>query len=192
MEYKFSKTGEDIERILLEADKNNHRHYNKEILDKITDEKINEWNKRVDVIHQGDTEPTDENIILWVDTSEGGEYTGELEDKVILEFREMFKYLTGKIEELQFKNIELESRILYLEEYGGGISKPENPPENPPETPSGDNVIMAFEDGSMLVDENGILLAFETISTASNETKLIFETGEILVDENNNILILEK
>ena len=188
MEYKFSKTGEDIERILLEADKNNHRHYNKETLDKITDEKINEWSKRVDVIHQGDTEPTDENIILWVDTSEGGEYTGELEDKVILEFREMFKYLTGKIEELQFKNIELESRILYLEEYGGGISKPENPPE----TPSGDNVIMAFEDGSMLVDENGILLAFETISTASNETKLIFETGEILVDENNNILILEK
>ena len=147
----------------------------------------------IDVIYQGDTEPTDENIKLWIDTSEEErEYTGEIEDKVILEFREMFKYLTGKIEELQAKNIELEARIAFLEENGssggGGII---TPPDD-----SSNSEILVMEDGSILIDEEGNILTFSiksnNVETETNDTILILETKEILITENNEILKFEK
>ena len=138
---------------------------------------------------ESENEPVNDEVLIWIDTTEGeNDYSHTLQDKIIAEFSSIFKNLEEKIIELQKKNTQLEARVLYLEENGSSGSGGGSGSG----TPSVDGTIMTFEDGSILVDENGILLAFETVSTTINQTKLTFETGEILVDEENDILILEK
>lgn len=129
--------------------------------------------------------PTDEETLIWIDTSDEV-YTGSLEDKVIEEFTQMFLYMQNQIQELKTKNLELEARIIYLEE-NGVTQKPGG------DTSSSET--MVFEDGSILVDENGYILVFESngtsgVPTTSNKI-LTFEDGSMLSDENNNILVFE-
>lgn len=108
----------------------------------------------------GEEEPVEpsEELLVWIDTSNNDDaYTGGLEDVVIEEFREVFNYLKEKITTLERKNLDLEARIIYLEENGssgGGTVKPDNP------TNPGDNTVMTFEDGSILIDEDGNILVF--------------------------------
>lgn len=136
----------------------------------------------------GESEPTEE-VLVWIDTSNNdNEYTGGLNDLVIEEFRGMFNYLKEQIQELKRKNLDLEARILYLEENGGGNTKPDKPI-----TPSSGATIMAIEDGSILIDENGDILVFEfgnnNGSNDSNDIIMTTENNEILINEENNILI---
>lgn len=108
----------------------------------------------------GEEEPVEpsEELLVWIDTSNNDDaYTGGLEDVVIEEFREVFNYLKEKITTLERKNLDLEARIIYLEENGssgGGTVKPDNP------TNPSDNTVMTFEDGSILIDEDGNILVF--------------------------------
>lgn len=138
-------------------------------------------------IYQGDTAPSNDNILLWIDTNEPDNFTDNIEDRVLEEFRQMILSLNKKIEDLQLKNIELESRISYIEDNG---IKPPEPPDPPPD-PDGDTVL-AFEDDSVLIDENNDIFTFETMDISSNDKLLTFEGEEILVDENNDTLIFEK
>lgn len=138
-------------------------------------------------IYQGDTAPSNDNILLWIDTNEPDNFTDNIEDRVLEEFRQMILSLNKKIEDLQLKNIELESRISYIEDNG---IKPPEPPDPPPE-PDGDTVL-AFEDDSVLIDENNDIFTFETMDISSNDKLLTFEGEEILVDEKNDTLIFEK
>lgn len=138
-------------------------------------------------IYQGDTAPSNDNILLWIDTNEPDNFTDNIEDRVLEEFRQMILSLNKKIEDLQLKNIELESRISYIEDNG---IKPPEPPDPPPD-PDGDTVL-AFEDDSVLIDENNDIFTFETMDISSNDKLLTFEGEEILVDEKNDTLIFEK
>lgn len=103
-------------------------------------------------IEYGDTEPTDDNIILWVDTSADEGARGLLSDELILEFTNAIQLLNNEISKLKADNIELEKRIAYLEMHsssGGG------------ETPSVDGVSLTFEDGSIMTFEDGSIMIFE-------------------------------
>ena len=66
---------------------------------------------------QGENEPEQDDVIIWVDTSNSENvYSDSLGDKVINEFREIFKYLTNEIKELKAKNLDLEARVSFLEQ----------------------------------------------------------------------------
>lgn len=154
--------------------------------DKITGSPLPESGKCNSVV-SSDEEPTDEEVLIWIDTSENEDFYGDtLEDKIIEEFRAMFKNLSNTISELKAKNIELEARIAFLEENGsnGGIITPPSPDD----TSSAE--ILVMEDGSVLVDELGNILAFNVTSNvdSTNDTVLITEKNEVLITENNEIL----
>ena len=94
---------------------------------------------------QGENEPEQDDVIIWVDTSNSENvYSDSLGDKVINEFREIFKYLTNEIKELKAKNLDLEARVSFLEQNGtggGGNNNPDKPdkPNNPGDSGDSDN-----------------------------------------------------
>ena len=150
---------------------------------------------------QGENEPEQDDVIIWVDTSNSENvYSDSLGDKVINEFREIFKYLTNEIKELKAKNLDLESRVLFLEQNGtggGGNNNPDKPdkPDNPNPDVNTTSEIMTFEDGSLLIDEEGNVLVFSITTntdtppdTTTNAEIMVFEDGTILTDEEGNIL----
>ena len=99
----------------------------------------------------GDTEPENDSYI-WIDTSEvDNPYTGKLEDLVLEEFRTLFIKLTNEIEVLKEKNLELELRIIDLEEKND---------TTPPEIEGGKQVL-TFEDGNIMTFEDGLIMTFE-------------------------------
>ena len=145
---------------------------------------------------QGENEPEQDDVIIWVDTSNSENvYSDTLGDKVINEFREIFKYLTNEIKELKAKNLDLESRVSFLEQNGtggGGNNNPDKPDKPDVNTTS---EIMTFEDGSLLIDEEGNVLVFSITTntdtppdTTTNAEIMVFEDGTILTDEEGNIL----
>lgn len=149
---------------------------------------------------QGENEPEQDDVIIWVDTSNSENvYSDSLGDKVINEFREIFKYLTNEIKELKAKNLDLEARVSFLEQNGtgGGGNKPDKPdkPDNPNPDVNTTSEIMTFEDGSLLIDEEGNVLVFSITTntdtppgTTTNAEIMVFEDGTILTDEEGNIL----
>lgn len=151
---------------------------------------------------QGENEPEQDDVIIWVDTSNSENlYSDTLGDKVINEFREIFKYLTNEIKELKAKNLDLESRVSFLEQNGtggGGNNNPDKPdkPDNPNPDVNTTSEIMTFEDGSLLIDEEGNVLAFSitnvetppTPDTTGGSEIMTLEDGSILIDEIGNIL----
>lgn len=154
--------------------------------DKITGLPLPESGKCNSVV-SSDEEPTDEKALIWIDTSENEDFYGDtLEDKIIEEFRAMFKNLSNAISELKAKNIALEARIAFLEENGsnGGIITPPSPDD------TSRAEILVMEDGSVLVDELGNILAFNIISNnnTSSAEVLTTEDGSTLIDELGNIL----
>ena len=146
---------------------------------------------------QGENEPEQDDVIIWVDTSNSENvYSDSLGDKVINEFREIFKYLTNEIKELKAKNLDLEARVSFLEQNGagGGGNKPDKP-DNPNPDVNTTSEIMTFEDGSLLIDEEGNVLVFSITTntdtppdTTTNAEIMVFEDGTILTDEEGNIL----
>ena len=107
-----------------------------------------------DNIAIGDEQPNSEKYLLWVDTS-GNEFSSFLQDKIIAEFSETFKLLMEEISELRFKNYELEARIQYLEE--NGATSP-----TPPDSGGSEyDFALLLENGAMITDELGNILAFE-------------------------------
>ena len=151
---------------------------------------------------QGENEPEQDDVIIWVDTSNSENvYSDSLGDKVINEFREIFKYLTNEIKELKAKNLDLESRVSFLEQNGtggGGNNNPDKPdkPDNPNPDVNTTSEIMTFEDGSLLIDEEGNVLVFSitnvetppTPDTTGGSEIMTLEDGSILIDEIGNIL----
>lgn len=104
----------------------------------------------------GTTSPVGEEIV-WIDISNiNNGYTGNINELVINEFREMFNRLQVQITELKQKNYELETRIEIIETNGGtgGGSTPEIPSTT-------NDTLLTFEDGSILTFEDGSILIFE-------------------------------
>lgn len=100
----------------------------------------------------GDTEPENEESVVWIDTSQKDEViTDALDDLVLNEFKTIIKNLTDEIAAVKKKNLELELRIIYLEE--NGTSKPEEPNIS--------DKALTFEDGKILTFEDGKIMIFE-------------------------------
>ena len=163
-------------------------------------------------IEYGDTEPTDENISIWVDTSNDAGVMQSFADALLQEFRSTIADLYKEIADLKEQNKKLEARVIYLEMNGGGSSGdiPIEPDTNDIIMVDENNYVLTFEDGSIMcfdnvetetttdiviTDEGGNILTFEDGSIMcfnieiTNDVILINELEEILIDENNNILI---
>ena len=136
-------------------------------------------------IHIGDEAPTDSSIV-WVDTSEIYE-SDPVTDDILDEIRASFSKLQEKIDILSKKNIELESRISYLEMFGssgGGSSGGDSSGD------SDDSLILTLEDGTELTFETGEKLTFEKESpndslvlSLEDKTEITLEDGEKLTFE---------
>lgn len=134
-------------------------------------------------IYIGDTEPEGEEDV-WIDMSDlSGDYINNIESAVIEEFRSVFKNLQSQIIELKQKNYELESRIAYIEENGGGNSGGSSGGGNTGGTDKPDNsygdAILTLEDGSILTFEDGSIMTFESTNTL---LQLLDSDGNILID----------
>lgn len=163
-------------------------------------------------IEYGDTEPTDENISIWVDTSNDAGVMQSFADVLLQEFRSTIADLYKEIADLKEQNKKLEARVIYLEMNGGGSGGdiPMEPDTNDIIMVDENNYVLTFEDGSIMcfdieeIEANATeLLTFEDDSIMTfedgslmcfnveitNDVILINELEEILIDENNNILI---
>lgn len=111
-------------------------------------------------IEYGDEEPTDGNIMLWVDTSADEGVSSLLTDSFILEIRNSIQSLNSQIDKLKSENIALEKRIAYLENNvsfggnGGGNGGNDNDDDT-----NANQLI--FEDGTILTFEDGSIMTFE-------------------------------
>ena len=95
-------------------------------------------------VQYGDTAPTDENILLWIDTTIDNGSSSLLSDALILEFKSIIANLNSQISDLK-------ARVLYLEQNGGG----------------GGTIIVGssyinLEDGTQLMLEDGTYLLLES------------------------------
>ena len=99
------------------------------------------------IVHQiekGDTAPTDENILLWIDTTSDNGVDTSLSDALILEFKTTIADLNSQV-------VDLKARVLYLEQNGGGGG-----------TVIVDSQYIMLEDGSQLMLEDGDYLLLES------------------------------
>ena len=127
-------------------------------------------------LYVGSEEPTDDEIIAWIDTSDIEEgYTSNISDLIINEFREIFKTMNEEIAKLK-------DRVLYLETHGvnvninKGILIDEN------------EDILTFEDGSMMCFENTPLDS-EVEEPTTNNTIPVYGDNIILTTEDGKIII---
>lgn len=72
--------------------------------------------KQIERIAYGDTEPTSEEILLWIDTSNDDSVSDNFTDTLIIELRSAIENLNSEIKSLK-------SRVAYLEQNGNGNSK---------------------------------------------------------------------
>ena len=135
-------------------------------------------------IHIGDEAPTDSSIV-WVDTSEIYE-SNPVTDDILDEIRASFSKLQEKIDILSKKNIELESRISYLEMFGSGGGSSGGGSSGD----SDDSLILTLEDGTELTFETGEKLTFEKESpndslvlSLEDKTEITLEDGKKLTFE---------
>lgn len=73
---------------------------------------FNSGGEQVERIAYGDTEPTSEEILLWIDTSEDGGNENSLSNTLALEIKNTITNLNNRI-------IALEEKVAYLEQYIG-------------------------------------------------------------------------
>ena len=127
-------------------------------------------------LYVGSEEPTDDEIIAWIDTSDIEEgYTSNISDLIINEFREIFKTMNEEIAKLK-------DRVLYLETHGvnvninKGILIDEN------------EDILTFEDGSIMCFENTPLDS-EVEEPTTNNIVPVYGDNIILTTEDGKIII---
>ena len=172
-------------------------------------------------IEYGTTEPTDENISIWVDTTNDNGVTSSFSDALIQEIMGAISNLNKQIADLKEKNKKLEERVAWLELNGGGSGggdKPDKPdiPDPPIEPETNDTIminerseVLTFEDGSIMIFEIPVIEpeTYDTVMTNENNEVLTFEDGTvmifeippevtetydtIMVDEDNNVLTFE-
>ena len=172
-------------------------------------------------IEYGTTEPTDENISIWVDTTNDNGVTSSFSDALIQEIMGAISNLNKQIADLKEKNKKLEERVAWLELNGGGSGggdKPDKPdiPDPPIEPETNDTIminerseVLTFEDGSIMIFEVPVIEpeTYDTVMTNENNEVLTFEDGTvmifeippevtetydtIMVDEDNNVLTFE-
>ena len=177
--------------------------------------------KSVKEIEYGTTEPTDENISIWVDTTNDNGVTSSFSDALIQEIMGAISNLNKQIADLKEKNKKLEERVAWLELNGGGSGggdKPDKPdiPDPPIEPETNDTIminerseVLTFEDGSIMIFEVPVIEpeTYDTVMTNENNEVLTFEDGtvmifeippevietydSVMVDEDNNILTFE-
>ena len=127
-------------------------------------------------LYIGSEEPTDDKIIVWIDTSDAEEgYTGNISDSIIKEFREIFKATNEEIERLK-------DRVSYLEAYLGSGG----------EIPTTNNVIPVYGDNTILVTENDEIIIYSgsgSVEPIINNILPVYENNTVLVTEDNMAII---
>lgn len=127
-------------------------------------------------LYIGSEEPTDDETIVWIDTSDAEEgYTGNISDSIINEFREIFKATNEEIERLK-------DRVSYLEAYLGSGG----------EIPTTNNVIPVYGDNTILVTENDEIIIYSgsgSVEPIINNTIPVYENNTVLVTEDDMVII---
>lgn len=129
-------------------------------------------------IEYGDTEPTDENISIWVDTSNDAGVMQSFADVLLQEFRSTIADLYKEIANLKEQNKKLEARVTYLEMNGGGSGG------DIPIEPDTNDIIMIDENGNVLTFEDGSIMCFDNVETETT-------TDIVITDEGGNVLTFE-
>lgn len=115
-------------------------------------------------IFVGDESPTEEDCVVWIDTSDNEEFMQDVPDLVLDEFRSIFDSLSKQITNLKSKCTELEARVTFLEESdcdcdsgsGGGSDDGDNDGSN-----DSNSTILTLEDNSTLTLEDNSILILE-------------------------------
>ena len=127
-------------------------------------------------LYIGSEEPTDDETIVWIDTSDVEEgYTGNISDSIINEFREIFKATNEEIERLK-------DRVSYLEAYLGSGG----------EIPTTNNIIPVYGDNTILVTENDEIIIYSgsgSVEPTVNNILPVYENNTVLVTEDNMAII---
>lgn len=127
-------------------------------------------------LYIGSEEPTDDETIVWIDTSDAKEgYTGNISDSIINEFREIFKATNEEIERLK-------DRVSYLEAYLGSGG----------EIPTTNNVIPVYGDNTILVTENDEIIIYSgsgSVEPIANNILPVYENNTVLVTEDDMVII---
>ena len=127
-------------------------------------------------LYVGSEEPTDDEIIAWIDTSDIEEgYTSNISDLIINEFREIFKTMNEEIAKLK-------DRVLYLETHGVNVNINKGILIDEKED------ILTFEDGSIMCFENTPLDS-EVEEPTTNNIIPVYGDNIILTTEDSKIII---
>ena len=163
----------------VDETKHNYQYINGEWVDKdIGGGSGTGSGKSVKEIEYGETEPTDENISIWVDTSNDAGVMQSFADALLQEFRSTIADLYKEIADLKEKNKKLEARVTYLEMNSGGSGG------DIPIDPDTNDIIMIDENGNVLTFEDGSIMYFDVVETETT-------TDTVVTDENGNILTFE-
>ena len=135
-----------------------------------------------DEVQDGGTEPTENNIKIWIDKNEDSNIQPTIESAILSEFTALVKSMNAKIKALQEK-------VDYLEYVinNGGIVVP--PVEPAPPVESG--TIMTLEDGTQLTLEDGTLITFEGNTITDSNIYVTLEDGTQLTFEDGSLLTFE-
>ena len=165
-----------------------------ELVDKIdnyTPPPIPSEGESIKEIEYGTTEPIDENISIWVDTTNDYGVTTSFSDALILEIMGAISNLNKQVADLKEKNKALEARVTWLELNGGGSGGGNTP--NPPDTPDTNDIIMINERREVLTFEDGTVMIFEVpaIEPETYDTVMINENNEVLTFEDGTIMCFD-
>lgn len=157
-----------------------HNHDNKEILDEITQENIEKWNKGGGGSVFTNTLPEDDEVI-WFSESVSSSANEITYDNPLI--NELFSC----IQTLQRQVAKLQEDVEYIKIHGGGNGS------QPPSDGNDDNSGFTFllEDGGSLLLEDGAFLLLENAVTNLSNSVLLLEDGAKLLLENGSEIILE-
>ena len=162
----------------VDETKHNYQYINGEWVDKDIGGGSGTGSESIKEIEYGETEPTDENISIWVDTSNDAGVMQSFADALLQEFRSTIADLYKEIADLKEQNKKLEARVTYLEMNGGGSGG------DIPIEPDTNDIIMVDENNYVLTFEDGSIMCFDNVETETT-------TDIIITDEGGNILTFE-